>query len=273
MKTKQFAAILTCAAFIFVTATLSAAKPKSGEKGRGKQRAPSLERIEFIHWKKNFAKPPCNNNGVCEPQLGEKPSCADCKNAEDEEPSVLCYEFMGSYGKKLLKWKQLPVSYVVNPDVPGGVSADFMKAAVADAAAEWDYWTEPELFSNAYGVNPDVQYGVLDDKNAVTFGDYPTTGVIAVTSVWYNPATKEIVEFDIMFDTDWTWGDATNPQTPDIMDLQNIATHELGHAAGLADVYEGQCADVTMYGYSDNGDTAKRTIEEPDIVGITTLYK
>jgi len=273
MKTKLVAAILMGTAILFITATIVAGKGKSGEKGKAKEKAPSLERIEFIHWKKSFAKPPCNNNGICEPQLGENPSCPDCKDADDEEPSVLCYDFMGSYGKKLLKWKKLPVSYVVNPDVPAGLSADFVKAAVADAAAEWDYWTEPELFSNAYGVSSDVQYGVLDGKNAVTFGDYTTAGVIGVTSVWYNPATKAIVEFDFMFDTDWTWGDATDPQTPDIMDLQNIATHELGHAAGLADVYDGPCSDVTMYGYSDNGDTAKRTLGEPDIVGITTLYK
>jgi hypothetical protein len=35
--------------------------------------------------------------------------------------------------------------------------------------------------------------------NVITFGNYPEEGVIAVTTVWYNPATKAIVEFDIMF--------------------------------------------------------------------------
>jgi len=31
-----------------------------------------------------LAKPTCNYNGVCEPELGENPSCGDCKNGEEE---------------------------------------------------------------------------------------------------------------------------------------------------------------------------------------------
>ncbi|TET76932.1 MAG: matrixin family metalloprotease, partial [Dehalococcoidia bacterium] len=107
-------------------------------------------------------------------------------------------------------------------------------------------------------------------ENAISFGDYPTAGVIAVASVWYNPATKTIVEFDIMFDTDWTWGDADG--NPDVMDLQNIAVHELGHGVGLADVYDTECSAVTMYGYSADGETQKRDLADPDITGIQELY-
>jgi hypothetical protein len=57
------------------------------------------------------------------------------------------------------------------------------------------------------------------------------------------------------------------------MDVQNIAAHELGHAVGLADVYEAECADVTMHGYSDYEETQKSSLEEPDIIGINTLYE
>jgi predicted Zn-dependent protease len=56
------------------------------------------------------------------------------------------------------------------------------------------------------------------------------------------------------------------------MDLQNIATHEFGHAVGLGDIYDTACSSVTMYGYSDYGDTVKRTLETPDITGLRTLY-
>ncbi|PJA83788.1 MAG: peptidase M10A and M12B matrixin and adamalysin, partial [Candidatus Nealsonbacteria bacterium CG_4_9_14_3_um_filter_37_29] len=55
-------------------------------------------------------------------------------------------------------------------------------------------------------------------------------------------------------------------------DLQNIATHELGHGVGLGDVYETACSEVTMYGYSNYGETQKRTLEAPDITGLQTLY-
>jgi len=36
------------------------------------------------------AKPSCNDNGVCEPELGENPSCTDCKN-DGEEEGRSCY--------------------------------------------------------------------------------------------------------------------------------------------------------------------------------------
>jgi hypothetical protein len=121
-----------------------------------------------------------------------------------------------------------------------------------------------------FTIDNSVAYGVQDYTNAIVFGDYPAEGVIAVTSMWWNPATKSIVEFDMMFDTDYTWGDAsTNPL---LMDLQNIATHEFGHAVGMDDVYTSACIAVTMYGYSDNGDIEKRTLETPDITGLIKLY-
>lgn len=73
-----------------------------------------------------------------------------------------------------------------------------------------------------------------------------------------------------MFDTDFTWGDATT--NPAVMDLQNIATHELGHGVGLGDLYDTVCIDETMYGYSTEGETSKRDLNAGDIVGIQELY-
>lgn len=280
MKAKILAAALIS---LFVVSVVSLAVPpnnKANENAKAKAKAPALERIEFIHWKKGFAKPNCNHNGVCEPELGENPSCADCKGTDESQPAASdCYAFMGKYGKTLLKWQGLPVSYVINPQNPDGLSAAFVKQAIQAAAEEWDSYTTGELFDDNVTMDSGVEYGVADGKNALVFGDYATPGVIAVTSVWYNPATKALVEFDMKFDTDWTWGDAqsspaTEPNDPGaVMDLQNIAAHELGHAIGLNDIYQTECSDVTMYGYSDYEETQKRTLEDPDIIGVTTLYE
>ncbi|MFQ6053626.1 MAG: matrixin family metalloprotease, partial [Candidatus Bathyarchaeia archaeon] len=106
-------------------------------------------------------------------------------------------------------------------------------------------------------------------------------GVIAVTVVWGYfsgpPRQREIVEFDIMFDTDYTWGDAGDTSETmlgdtSMMDLQNIATHELGHGLDLDDLYDSSASEETMYGYSQNGETKKRTLYLGDIAGIQELY-
>jgi len=230
-----------------------------------------LEKIEFIHCGPGFK---WNDElKICE-KVAKSPAAKAPK-----QPS--CYKFLTP---TQVKWKVLPVNYVINPVNPvQTLDEAFVTSAVFNAAEEWDVHTTTELMNNASANSIDYKatYGVQDYKNAITFGNYPTEGVIAVTTVWYNPATKEIVEFDIMFDTDWTWGDAATEcgstenstnTTCKIMDLQNIATHEFGHAVGLNDVYDSACSEVTMYGYSNYGEVKKRTLEKPDITGLQTLY-
>jgi hypothetical protein len=214
------------------------------DRANEKSRAPDLEKIEFIHWKKDFAKP--------EAARAPKPPA--------------CYKFLTP---TKIRWTTLPVNYEINPKNPQGLDESFVISAVFNSAETWDTATSKEL-TDGYTIDYTATYGVQNYENAIVFGDYPTEGVIAVTTVWYNPATKAIVEFDIMFDTDWTWGDAMIDTTK--MDLQNIATHELGHGVGLGDVYDTVCSHVTMYGYSDYGETIKRTLEQPDITGLQILY-
>jgi len=225
-----------------VVIALSGVALAISNQGAEKSKAPDLEKIEFIHWKKDFAKP----------------------GAAKAPRTPACYKFLT--GSKV-KWPST-VSYFINPGQI--LDETFVISAISTSAETWDVVTSKELMNNIYTIDYTAAYGVQNYKNAITFGDYPTVGVIAVTTVWYNPATKTIVEFDIEFDTDYTWGDATSDVTK--MDLQNIATHELGHGVGLADVYETACNAVTMYGYSDYGETQKRTLEIPDVTGLRTLY-
>ena len=56
------------------------------------------------------------------------------------------------------------------------------------------------------------------------------------------------------------------------MDVQNLATHELGHSQRLLDLYGTADAEKTMYGCSSTGETKKRTLEAEDIAGIQYIY-
>lgn len=198
-----------------------------------------LERVDFIH----YAKP-----------------------AEPVKPvkTETCYKLLG------VKWKNLPVSYVINPINEDGLAEDFVAGAISSSAETWDAASSVELFNDAYTIDKSAQYGRQDYKNAIVFGDYPNSNVIGVTSIWFTRAGRQIVEFDILLNDDYTWGDAS--ANPKIMDLANIATHELGHGVGMGDVYNASCFEVTMYGYSTEGETEKRTLEQPDIAGLRKMY-
>jgi len=102
------------------------------------------------------------------------------------------------------------------------------------------------------------------------FGNIADNRIIAQTSIWYIPRGKRLVEFDVVFNNYYEWGDASI--NPTLMDLQNIATHELGHGAGLDDLYNSVCSLQTMYGYSNDGETIKRDLASGDIAGIKKLY-
>ncbi len=213
-----------------------------------------LSRIVFIHYRKDFAKPPWAGGGK-------------------KENETTCYEFFG----KGVKWRNLPVSYVIDPDNLDGLSESDVTDAILSGAEVWDDETGQELFSNTYVIDYNASWdsAVPDGRNELLFGDYPEAGVIAVTVVWGYfsgpPGQRRIIEFDILFDTDFEWGDATGPLL-NVMDVQNIATHEIGHGAGLGDLYVTACSDETMYGYSEYGETDKRTLNSGDIEGIQDLY-
>ena len=235
---KVLACLLTIA--IFGVAGFVLAKSVSSKTPPGLDNKPPLEKIIFIHYRKG-AKPPDVGKGKGGPA---------------------CYGFLAK-GAKLKGVESL----TIHPDLDS--------TAIVNSAAEWNAHTSTVLFGG-YSTDPTANWDsdAPDGRNELLFGNYPDADVIAITVVWgyfsVPPAYRQILEFDVMFDTDWTWGDATID--PGKMDLQNIATHELGHGVGLNDVYQTDCSLVTMYGYSDYGDTGKRTLEAPDIKGLLTLY-
>ena len=203
-----------------------------------------FERVDFIH----YAKP----NNPAKPTNPAKP-----------DKTTTCYKLMG------VKWTTFPVSYFINPSNTQGLNEFWVLETISTSAETWDAETPRDLFTD----NPKTtfsSYGVQDFQNTIDFGDYPNDGVIAVTSVWYTRVGKQIVEFDMRFNTRFNWGNGKDDNS--LMDLQNIATHELGHAVGLADLYTTTCSAVTMYGYSGYGDIEKRSLEPADITGLQVMY-
>jgi len=204
-----------------------------------------LEKIIFIHYKDGTIKP-----------------------VGGAAKAPICYKLLGP------KWKNLPVSYVVNPN---DYDKSFVTAAISASANEWDSHTSAVLF-NVYTIDYSATWDdtadKVDYKNEYVFGYYSDSNVIAVTVVWYTRFGRQIVDYDVLFNNYYAWKDCSVVGTDcsAAMDLQNIATHETGHGIGLADLYNTGCSEVTMYGYSKYGETKKITLEQPDITGLQKLY-
>lgn len=237
-------ALLTFSTFAAASMIIPA-NDNAKENSRAPEKSPvigdnwDLERVDFIHYAKSTS-----------PARPGKTST--------------CYKLMG------YKWNSLPVKYYINPSNPQGLTEDFVMWTIYNSAETWDAATSKELFENSINIDYSATYGIQDYKNSIAFGAYPDNGVIAVTSVWFTRIGKQIVEFDQLYNTYYSWGNADNGWVE--MDLQNIATHELGHAVGLDDIYTTSCDTVTMYGYADWNDISKRTLESADVTGLRSMY-
>jgi hypothetical protein len=208
-----------------------------------------LEKITIIHWREN-GKP---GGG------GGKPPAGDSGDYK-----LLAQGF---------KWKSSPV-LTLDYENTYGISQKDFASAVKLAVDQWDSNAKVLLVSSYQtDLNSNWDSDQPDGRNEIVFGNYQQSGVIAVTTIWgyfSGPISRrQITEFDIMLDTDWTWGTSG---TSEYMDLQNILTHELGHGFGLADLYTASSSLETMYGYSNYGDVAKRDLYTGDIAGIQALY-
>ncbi|MFH1056307.1 MAG: matrixin family metalloprotease [Candidatus Micrarchaeota archaeon] len=219
------------------------ALPDGGNDDKG-----PLTKLTFVHYKKSFAKPPGTPGG------GKGGSA--------------CYGFLANGAK----WKH-PENYLVNPSY-SNLSDAFVLNSMVSGASEWESQGANIFESGSIDYSAYYDESSMDNNNTASFGYYSQPGVIAVTNVWgyfYGaPKTREIVEWDMLFNIQYSWGNASENQL--LMDLQNIATHELGHSAGMGDLYEVSCQEETMYGYSQEGETKKRDLNAGDITGIKKLY-
>jgi hypothetical protein len=193
-----------------------------------------------------------------------------------------------SYISKGAKWRTVE-DYRLNltaEENAGGALDGLIQNAVAAGMEEWETpgSTTLAVFRDVV-LDSTVAYndGAYRGYNTISFGLYGDSWVIGVTTVWgyfSGPsARREIVEAHILLNDEFQWGDASadgnGDGSPDsfLMDIQNIVTHELGHVAGMGDVYETAAGDETMYGYSTEGELKKRHLYKGDVTGVTKLYQ
>ncbi len=185
--------------------------------------------------------------------------------------SSTCYNFLASGAK----WK-VSESWVMNPTTTSGLNASFVFSHLSEDIQKW----ETAAGYNIFGIGSltslplSAESTSPDGVNEIYFGSIAEPGVIAVTIVWgvfRGPLPqRSLVEWDQVYDQDdYAWSTIGESGK---MDFDNIATHELGHAAGMGHPAN-TCTEETMYAYADYGETKKRDLNAGDITGIKALYK
>lgn len=172
-----------------------------------------------------------------------------------------------------------PASFILDPKNESGLSATFVESRLTLAMQTWDDRVTASIFGPyaTTGTVDGIDFTAPDGKNELYFGtlDLP---YVAAAWLWWIPAEARVFEADVVFDDrDYAFGDSGPTSEAALgdarfFDLQNIAAHELGHAAGLQHP-DPRCTQETMYPFIDRGETLKRTLHTGDLAGVTTLYR
>lgn len=200
----------------------------------------------------------------------------DVSAAGKRSSRTACYDLMASGAR----WKSNE-PWVYDPVNNEGLSEQDIYTILDGAVAKWEDAATGavadgksfDIFGTGTAASSFAALGVLDGVNGVRFGLLSDTNTIAVTSVWGifdgRPKDRVLVEWDQVYNTYYTWSTDTPASW---MDFESIVTHEIGHAFGLADLYQTECNQETMYGYGANGQIYARDLNNGDIEGISTLY-
>lgn len=156
-------------------------------------------------------------------------------------------------------------------DVPGNSDDVALRSAIAawngvtDVTASLSENTDPVQQARTDWAADDLHLLTFDESNASGF--FPTgSGIVAITPLEFY-TTGRILDADVLFNgKDYHF---TTEGASGRFDIQDVATHELGHLLGLD--HSGM-AGSTMYPYVDPAIVLHRSLSMDDIGGLRDMY-
>lgn len=146
-----------------------------------------------------------------------------------------------------MRWaRPVKLNLVGNPSNLSGLTPQDFLSAVVKSLQRWKYGSSEQItFDYWQGTDPSEfpTTGELDGVSTLSFASISglspqlSSRVLGLTQVWYNSDTGEILEADIALnDRDYifTLDPRDSSRSGNRVYIQNVITHELGHAYGLS---------------------------------------
>lgn len=181
---------------------------------------------------------------------------------------------MAESGRPLF-WNSPAISWKANPVNSSGLSESEVSSMWQNSFSAWSNAGGSNSFSYSQSTSHPAS-GTFDGSNAIYFSsragrslDY---GVVAITEVFYYPSDGHIAEADMVFNDSQFLFTANPGDTGKIINgkyavyLQDVATHEAGHAFALDHSTVGRSAMIyTAF-------SGQYNLGEDDLAAMQTLY-
>ncbi len=178
---------------------------------------------------------------------------------------ALTVQHTSAYVLKTAKWNTTPVPFYVNTQnldtAPDGVVA-----ALEVGAYSWTNQTSA-AFSFYYAGSTSSTTVVNNSRNEVFFRNATNGGAIATTYTYSSGG--RIIDTDIVFwDASYTFFTGSSGCSGGFY-IEDVATHEFGHALGLG---HSDVSGASMYPTIGYCSTATRSLSEDDKQGVEAIY-
>jgi len=181
---------------------------------------------------------------------------------------VLAVTVSGVTYSTFAKWASSGATFYVNPTNADVSSA----AAVAAVQFALDVWNTQggSPFRYTYGGTVNDTSTANDNRNVLIFRNVSNGSTLATTYSWWDNSNRLLDSDIVVWDGGFTFFTGTSGcGGTNGAYLEDIATHELGHALGLN---HSTSADATMYPSYNYCSQELRTLASDDISGIRSLY-
>jgi hypothetical protein len=166
------------------------------------------------------------------------------------------------------KWSSIPVTFFIN-----GANADVSSAAATTAIqVAMNVWsTGGTTFRYQYGGAASDTATAYDNRNVVFFRSASNGSNIATTYSWWDSNNRLLDSDIIVWDANFRFFTGTSGcgGVSNAAYLEDVITHELGHALGMN---HSTSTDATMYPSYGYCSLSFRTLATDDINGLKSLY-